>query len=251
MLKRLLIAVGAAAVIGIIGVVSAGAVWYFALRESADLATEPQAIPSALLQPATATASSATGPTPAASTATNGTLAYVINSDSSEAAYFVDEELATVGLPSTAKGATTAVSGTLYLTADGTALAADKTSQFTVDLTGLTSDKSQRDGRVQQALQTSQYPEATFTITGVTGYDPAIAEGQTQTLQLTGTLDLHGVQKPVTWEVKAFREGNVVSALATTTVSFSEFNVTAPTFAGLVSIDDKATLQVQLIAEAA
>ena len=104
---------------------------------------------------------------------------------------------------------------------------------------------------MQSALETSRYPSATFTITGVSGYSPAIPEGQEQTLQLTGILDLHGVQRETTWEVKAYRQGSAISALATTTVSFVDFNVTAPTFAGLVSIDDKATLQVQLIAQLA
>jgi polyisoprenoid-binding protein YceI len=72
----------------------------------------------------------------------------------------------------------------------------------------------------------------------------------TQELQLIGVLDLHGVQREVTWDVEAYREGNVISALATVTIAFADFDITAPTFAGLVSISDQATLQVQLIAEA-
>src|SRR5213594_3661224 len=114
-----------------------------------------------------------------------------------------------------------------------------------------TSDKSMRDQRVQQALETSRYPTATFTITSVSGYNPAVAEGQEQTLELSGNLELHGVTKPATWEVKAYRQGNVISALATVTVKFSDFNITPPTFQGLLSISDQATLQVQLIAQAA
>jgi hypothetical protein len=41
----------------------------------------------------------------------------------------------------------------------------------------------------------------------MTGYDASIADGQQQTLQLTGTLDLHGVQKTVTWELKGHPPG--------------------------------------------
>jgi polyisoprenoid-binding protein YceI len=120
-----------------------------------------------------------------------------------------------------------------------------------VDLTGLTSDESRRDQRVQQALETSRYPDATFVITSVEGYDPSIPEGEEQVLQLTGTLDLHGVQREVTWDVQAYREGDAISALATATISFADFGITAPTFQGLVSISEQATLQVQLIAELA
>jgi len=178
-------------------------------------------------------------------------LTFRINSSLSEAAYFVDEELASVGIPSTAKGATSEISGTFYVTADGAAFSPDAASSFTVDLRNLTSDKPMRDRRVQEALATSAYPTATFRVTSVTGYDPSIPEGEQQNLQLIGILDLHGVQEEVTWEVEAFRQGNVISALATLKISFADFNITPPTFAGLVSIDDKATLQVQLIAELA
>jgi polyisoprenoid-binding protein YceI len=245
-MKKLAIAVGAVMALSFVGVVTAGAAWYFLIRDDAQLASDPPKIPSALLN-ATATPTGGASTAPAAS----GTVAYQVKSDLSEAAYFVDEELASVGIPSTAKGATKEVSGTLYLTADGSALAASQPSSFTVRLGNLTSDKSMRDQRVQQALETSRYPTATFTITSASGYNPAIADGQEQTLELSGNLELRGVTKPVTWEVKAYRQGNAISALATVTVKFSDFNITPPTFQGLLSISDQATLQVQLIAQAA
>jgi len=238
--------------LGLAGVVAVAAGWYFLIRENAELASDPLEIFVVLLNPTTSptTAASTTGLTATTAPTTGATLAYQVKSDLSEAAYFVDEELASVGIPSTAKGATNEVSGTLYLTGDGTALAADQTSSFAVKLRNLTSDKSMRDQRVQQALETSRYPTATFTITSVSGYNPAVAEGQEQTLELSGNLELHGVTKPATWEVKAYRQGNVISALATVTVKFSDFNITPPRFQGLLSISDQATLQVQLIAQA-
>src|SRR5687767_11647565 len=116
------------------------AAWWFLVRDTAQLATSPPEIPAALLN-ATAT------PTAEASTAS--TLTFAVNPELSEAAYFVNEELATVGIPSTAKGTTNQVSGTLYLTPDGS-LAPDSGSQFTVDLRGLASDESMRDQRVQE-----------------------------------------------------------------------------------------------------
>jgi len=253
-MKKLLVAGAAAMALGLAGVVTVAAGWYFLIREDAELASDPPEIPAALLNATTSpttAATSNTGTTTSTGSTTSGTLSFAINPQLSEAAYFVDEELASVGIPSTAKGATNEISGTLYLTGEGTALTTDQTSSFTVELRNLTSDKSIRDQRVQQALETSTHPTATFTITSVSGYNPAIAEGQEQTLQLTGLLDLHGVEKPVTWEVKAYRQGNVISALATVTVKFSDFDITPPTFQGLLSISDQATLQVQLIAQAA
>jgi polyisoprenoid-binding protein YceI len=232
---------GGATSVLLVAVAAAGG-WWFLVRDTAQLATSPPEIPAALLN-ATAT------PTAEATEVSTGSiLTFEVNSELSEAAYFVNEELASLGVPSTAKGTTKQVNGTLYVTSDGSL--ADAPSQFVVDLSGLRSDESKRDERVQETLETAQYPTATFTAMAVTGYDPTLPEGEEQVLQLTGTLDLHGVQKEVTWEVKAYRQGDAISALATVTVAFADFNMTAPTFAQIVSIDDKATLQVQLIAQA-
>ena len=137
-------------ILGTIAVVAIAAVgvaagWYLLVRDDASLAEDPPDIPAALVS-MTAT------PTPeaAATSATDAAeateepvaseaIAYTIQSDLSEAAYFVDEELASVGLPSTAKGATNEVTGTLYVLADHTALDTTQTSQFVVGLTNLTS----------------------------------------------------------------------------------------------------------------
>lgn len=249
MLKSLIAGVGLLAVAGV--AVAAG--WYVFIREDAGLATEapdiPEEIAGASTTPTDAAASSDVTVAPADTTGAAGALTYEIVPELSEAAYFADEELASVGLPSTAKGATNDITGTFYLTADSTALDTSQTSAFTVDLTTLTSDEDRRDNRVQEALETGSFPTAKFTISTVSGFDPAIAEGAEQNLVMTGTLDLHGVQKAVTWDVQAKREGNGISALATINFLYSDFDIAAPSFGGFVSVEDDVTLQVQLVAE--
>lgn len=235
--------------IAIIGVVAIAAGWYFFIRSDAQLATEPPAIPQDLVD-ATATPAPDTSDADATDAPSGDMLTFQIISDRSEAAYFVGETLASLGIPSTAKGATTEVEGEVHLIADGSALADSETSQFIVTLTSLTSDESRRDDRVQEALETGAFPTATFTVTSVTGYDPSIPEGEQQDLQLTGTLDLHGVQREVTWEVEALRQSNVITALATVTIAFADYDITPPNIGGFVSVGDEATLQVQLVAEA-
>jgi polyisoprenoid-binding protein YceI len=242
-----LIVMGAGGVV--LAAVAAIAGWWFVIRSDAQLATSPPEIPAALVNATATPGAEATEGVTTSEVSAATVLTFEVNSGLSEAAYFVNEELATLGVPSTAKGSTNQISGAIHLTADGS-LAPDAVSQFTVDLRGLTSDEDRRDQRVQETLETSLYPTATFTATSVTGYDASVAESEEQTLQLTGVLDLHGVKKEVTWEVEAYRQGDAISALATVTVAFAEFDMTAPTFGGIVSIDDKATLQVQLIAQA-
>lgn len=231
---------GAALAVLVAVVVAAG--WWLFIREDAQLATSAPEIPEDLVQAPEV-------PSPDDGTGAAELLTFRIIPDLSEAAYFVDEELASLPLPSTAKGVTSEIEGEFHLTGDGTTLAPGTASQFTVDLRNLKSDESRRDSRVQDALATDMFPDATFTVSDATGYDPTIPEGDEQTLLLAGTLDLHGAQREVTWDVKARRESNVVTGLATITFPFADFDITPPTFAGLVSISDEVTLQVQLVTE--
>lgn len=211
--------------------------WWFFIREDANLATDPRDIPEELSQQ--------TDGAPAAEAGT-----FRIIPEESEAAYFVGEELARLPLPSTATGTTNAIQGEFILTTDSTSLAAGTEPQFTVDLTTLRSDESRRDRRVQEALETNLFPFVSFTVSNATGYDPAIPEGEDQALSLTGLLDLHGVEREVTWEVKVRREGAFITALATVTFDFADFAITPPNVAGFVSVGDEVTLQMQIIAEA-
>lgn len=224
--------------------------WWFLVREDAQLATSAPEIPAALAEAAAATSTATETATEDAS-ATDAPQAFEVVSSESEAAYFADEELATLSAPSTAKGATNDITGTFYLTADGWALDETQTSSFIVGLTSLTSDESRRDGRVQDALETGTYPTATFIVTRISGADTSIAAGETATFQMTGILDLHGVQKEITWDVEGRREGNVITALATTNFLYEDFGIPVLNVGGLVSVEDDVTLQVQIIAQAA
>lgn len=239
MVKRVLIFGSLAAVVVIAAAVGG---WWFFIREDDKLATNAPDIPDELVQATS---------TPGDETAGNGdSLTFTIIPEESEAAYFVEEELASIGLPSTAKGGTNEIEGQIHLTAEGT-LAEDEQSQFTVGLTTLESDEDRRDSRVQQALETGTFPTATFTATSVTGYDSSIADGEEHTMTMTGTLDLHGVQRQVTWDVKARVQGNVITGLATVTFAFADFDITPPNIGGFVSVGDEATLQIQIVAQAA
>jgi polyisoprenoid-binding protein YceI len=239
--------------IALIALAAAGiAFWYFAIRSDASPLEDPLPIPSSLLNasetPTPTPATTETGATPARTEGEGQT--WVIVSNESEADYYVGETLASLGVPSTANGKTKDISGTFYLTADGTALDTSRTSSFTVNLTTLESDQDRRDNRVQEALETSSFPTATFTATSISGLEvAAIADRATVTFQLNGTLDLHGVQKEVTWTVEATRQANVISAIADLEFSFADYNITPPNIGGFVSVEDHGTLQAVIIAQ--
>ena len=80
---------------------------------------------------------------------------------------------------------------------------------------------------MQNALDTGRFPTATFTAESISGLTTPIADGQQVEFQLGGMLDLHGVQKEVTWTVKATRQANVISAIATLDFSFADYDIVA------------------------
>jgi polyisoprenoid-binding protein YceI len=99
-------------------------------------------------------------------------------------------------------------------------------------------------------LETSKFPTATFTATKVTGWDNSEPAGEEQDIQLTGMLDLHGVQKEVTWDTKAKRDGNVITALATLKdIRYDDFNIPKLNIGGFVSVQDTVSIQVSVVAQ--
>ena len=222
----------------LVAIVGAGGWWFF-IREDHSLATNAPVIPDSVKS----------GAAPAGGNGgATGKAVYTIVADQSEAAYFAGEKLARLSLPSTAKGTTKEITGSFALTKDG--LDPSATTAFTVGLKSLKSDESQRDRRVQGALQTSQFPTAVFTAAKLTGLPADFPAGQDVPLQLSGTLDLHGVKKDVTWDVKARKDGAGFSALATLKIQFSDFGITKPDLAGFVTVNSDVTLQVQIVAQA-
>ncbi len=238
-MKRIAIGVP---VLVVVAIAAVAAVWWFAIREDNKLATNAPDIPSELVNPTAGATASAPG-------SDDGAQTYVIMPDRSEAAYFADETLARIGLPSTAKGATSAIEGQFHLTEDEFTLDASQLSQFTVDLTTIKSNEGMRDNRVQGALETGTFPTATFTVTSVSGVDSSLPDADEHSFQITGMLDLHGVQKEVTWDVKARRDGNLMTALATVNFRYEDFNIPVLNIGGFVSVEEDVTLQVQIVAQ--
>ena len=160
---------------------------------------------------------------------------------SSFVGYRVQEELASVGATE-AVGRTPDVSGSL--TVDGTTITA---AEFTADLTTLVSDESRRDGQLRnQALETSQFPTATFTLTKPVELGSIPAEGQAVDVTATGDLTLHGVTKSVEIPMQAKLENGVVTVVGTLPIVFADYDIAKPTSFVVLSVDDKGVMEFQL-----
>lgn len=220
------------------------ATWYFLFRDDAPPAVDIQAASEAASDSAGAGSGSGSGET---TTSLSG--AWSVDTEvgdfadftSSFAGYRVQEELVSIGAK-TAVGRTPDVTGTL--TFDGTTLNA---AAFEVNTTTLQSDDDRRDNSIRnQALETSRYPTATFSLTQPIEIDSIPADGETVQLDAVGELTLHGVTREVTFPLEAAIEGDVIVVTGSLDVPFADFDIEPPTSMSVLSVEDHGVIEVQL-----
>jgi polyisoprenoid-binding protein YceI len=155
--------------------------------------------------------------------------------------YRVREELASIGAAE-AVGRTPDVTGSL--TIDGTTITA---GEISADLTTLRSDESNRDRQLQrQALETSQFPTATFTLTQPVDLGSVPAVGATVDLTLTGDLTLHGVTNTVQVPVAARLQGGVITVVGSLPIAFADYGIAKPQSMVVLSVEDNGTMEFQV-----
>lgn len=161
-------------------------------------------------------------------------------SEGSEVGYRVDESIN--GFDTTANGRTKSVTG--QFTIDGTTVSA---GEFTVDMTTFKSDESRRDGQFNgRIMSVDQFPTATFTLTAPIDFQQVPTDGTTITASATGNLTLHGVTKPVTFDVEATFQNGRVGVTGQIPVIFADFGIPNPSFA-TVTTEDHGILEFLLI----
>ncbi|MCY4176472.1 MAG: YceI family protein [Acidimicrobiaceae bacterium] len=156
------------------------------------------------------------------------------------AGFRVDEVLSTIG-DFTAAGRTADVSGTVELS-DTELLAAE----VTVMMSTLRTDNSFRDGRIYEALNTSDFPTATFVLAAPLGLPPGLADGEAFSGVAEGDLTIKGVTNRVSFSLEAQLLGDRLLAVGRSEVVFSDYGVTAPTAPIVVSVEDHGIMEFQL-----
>jgi polyisoprenoid-binding protein YceI len=162
-----------------------------------------------------------------------------------KARYRVTEQLAGISFPNDAVGTTEAITGAIIINPDASIAAGSK---LIVDLKTLSSDQSMRDNYIQtRTLETNKFPTLEVVPTKVVGLPaPLPAGNQAQVgFQLIADTTLHGVTKETTWNVVAVMGPAIVGGRATTTIDFATFNMTKPSLARLMSVDDKIHLEIE------
>lgn len=183
-------------------------------------------------------------PSAAAATAPPaGGVRLAVDPDASTASYHAREQLAGRTVFTDAVGSSKGVSGAITLASGGTVISDQ--SSIVVDLAALQSDESRRDNFIKNnTLQVSQYPRATFVPREAGGLAWPLPTTGDRDFTLTGDLTVHGVTRPVTWQVTAHFGGADVTGTATTNVNISDFGMAPPKVGPVLGIEDGLALQM-------
>ena len=170
----------------------------------------------------------------------NTTLGSFADYTSSWAGYRVGEELSGIGTTD-AVGRTAAVSGTLEI-AGATVVVAT----VDVDLRTLVSDRPQRDGLVQRALNTGQFPTARFELTEPVTFGALPAAGEQVTATVAGAFTAHGVSRPVEIALEATWVDDIVIVGGIFEIRFENYGINPPSAAVVLSVEETATVELLL-----
>jgi len=167
-------------------------------------------------------------------------LNYVV-SDGSEITFTVGEQLTRLPLPNDAVVRTSSVSGQLNF--DG------QPSEVVVDLHILSSDQSFRDQYIRGRMFRNS-PVAVFTVDDLSNPQDEFFSGETFTRQVTGNLNINGVDVPLTFDLEVRNDGDVLNVLGRTVFTWDQLQIPVPTASLVVSVDDEVSVQLLLVAEA-
>jgi polyisoprenoid-binding protein YceI len=157
--------------------------------------------------------------------------------------YRVREQLAFFQSPNVAVGRTSTVTGSIQVSGDRLDQA-----RIQADLRQLTSDQSRRDNAIrQQGLQSDQFPDATFDLTQPIPLPAGLEPGQTVRADAKGRLTVHGTTRDVTLPLQGRWNGDTIQVAGSLAITLTEYGIQPPQIGPVVSIDDSATIELQLV----
>ncbi len=165
----------------------------------------------------------------------------VRESESTFAGYRIDEILS--GADFTAVGRASGVSGAVIVEN-----ATITTADIAVDLVGLTSDSRIRDEQLKrQALQTSRFPTACFSLTDPITIDALPSDGTPLSVEATGSLHIHGVDQTITMSLDSTVSDGLLVVVGSTEVALADFEIEKPQAPSVADVSDTAVMEFSLV----
>lgn len=159
---------------------------------------------------------------------------------SSFVGFRIKEELASIGA-TTAVGRTAGIEGSFTLT--GTEISE---AVFTADMTQIVTNATRRDRAVQRALDTDEFPTATFTLTEPIDIGEIPDDGETISSLASGDLEIMGTSRSIDLKLDAQIVGDLVVVVGAVDIVFARWGVEMPTAPGVVSVENHGILEIQL-----
>ena len=256
------------ALIALVVVVAAAGVglwWFFkddspapvSLDAAVESVTDSTAAPATSRRTSASTSTVASTAATAATATTAGTAArrvagtWVVDTETGEfdyesatgtfAGFRIEEELASIG-STTAVGRTGDVTGSMVI--DGTTVTE---ASFEIDVSTITTNESRRDDNVQRALETGQFPTATFTLAEPIELGDAAASGEAVSVTAVGDLTIHGVTQRVEFPLEAQLVQDTVVVVGSLDITFADYGVEVPDAQIVLSVEDHGILELQLL----
>ena len=162
------------------------------------------------------------------------------DASSSFVGFRVAEELASIGATE-AVGRTPDVSGTIEI--EGTALVG---ASIEADFTAIVSNDDRRNSKIQGALETSQFPTATFVLAEPVDFGSIPGEGESISVTATGALTVHGISNTIEIPLQARLIDEVIVIVGSTEIVFEDYDVEAPSAVIVLSVEDHGIVELQL-----
>lgn len=159
---------------------------------------------------------------------------------SSFVGFRIEEQLAGIGA-ATAVGRTPVVSGEIRI--EGTTLTS---ARVEADFTAIVSNDSRRDRRIQSAVETDQFPTATFELSDPVQLGAVPAAGDTLSVTATGELTVHGVTNTIEIPLQAQLVNDVIVVVGSTDMVFIDYGVEVPSAPIVLSVEDHGIVELQL-----
>lgn len=198
--------------------------------------------------PVSASATAAPSATAAAVATPRPARRFVVQPEASKLTLAVNEQLANFKLPNDAILTTSAITGQMTVSADG-AIGPD--SRFTVDFNTIKSDDSDRDDDVRDnIIETKKFPTGTFVPKELRGLPKPIPASGPIRGQLAGDLTVHGVTRPVVFDLDGTLDNDTFKGKGRTEVKLTDFGMKIPTLAFLLRVDELVRAEVEITARA-
>lgn len=159
--------------------------------------------------------------------------------DGSQAGYRIGETLN--GAQAEVVGRTAEVNGTV--TVAGGALTE---ARVTVGADSISTDQAARDVYFRRALNTTTYPQASFTLTAPVDVSAIAAQPGPVTVSALGRLTIAGVTVDATAALQVQRTADGIEVAGTIPVTLTDLGLTAPDLA-IVKVEPQGTVEVLLV----